>query len=271
MTAQRPRVLIRGGGDLASGVALRLHRAHYAVVITEIPNPLAVRRAVSFAEAIYQGAWEVEEVKAERVVGEAAILEALQQGRIPVVIDPEAALRFKLNPVALVDGRMLKRPPEIDHPAAPLVIGLGPGFTAGLDCHAVIETMRGHNLGRVYWQGCAQANTGIPEPVNGFAVQRIIRAPVEGELHVGLAIGTVIEAGERIVEVGATPVLAGFQGALRGLLPDGVRVHKGQKIGDLDPRADPEYCFSVSDKALAVAGGVLEVLLAREQLPLATE
>ena len=268
MTPQNSLVLIRGGGDLASGVALRLHRAHYPVVITEVSQPLAVRRAVSFAEAIYQEAWEIEGVRAEKIDGVAAVFTTIQKGIIPIVIDPDAELRHELHPIALVDGRMLKRAPDLDQSAAPLVVGLGPGFTAGVDCHAVVETNRGHHMGRVYWQGSAQANTGIPEPVAGFDVQRVVRAPLDGVLGAGLSIGTVIEAGERIAEVDGRPIPAGFRGVLRGLLHDGVSVHKGQKIGDLDPRADPTYCFSVSDKALAVAGGVLEVFLTRGRLPL---
>jgi len=268
MKTQNSLVLIRGGGDLASGVALRLYRAHYRVVIAEVPQPLAVRRAVSFAEAIYQEAWEIEGVRAEKIEGVTAAFTTLQKGNIPIIIDPDAELRHELDPIAMVDGRMLKRAPELDRSVAPLVVGLGPGFTAGLDCHAVVETNRGHNMGRVYWQGSAQPNTGIPEPIAGFDVQRVVRAPADGVLGAGRSIGTVIEAGECIVEVDGKPILAGHKGALRGLLHDDVTVHSGQKIGDLDPRADPSYCFTVSDKALAVAGGVLEALLTREQLPL---
>lgn len=271
MNPQQPLVLIRGGGDLASGVALRLYRAHYRVAIAEISHPLAIRRAVSFAEAIYQGTWEIEGVCVEKVDDAVAAFATLQKGDIPIVIDPGAELRHELDPVALVDARMLKRPPDLDRSAAPLVVGLGPGFTAGVDCHAVIETNRGHYMGRVYWEGSAEANTGIPEPVGGFDVQRVIRSPVDGILGNGRSIGSIIEAGDRIVEVDGKPILAGYKGALRGLLHDDLTVHKGQKIGDLDPRVDPSYCFTVSDKALAVAGGVLEVLLIREQPPLATK
>jgi xanthine dehydrogenase accessory factor len=271
MTSNRPLVLIRGGGDLASGVALRLHRTHYRVVITEVPQPLAVRRAVSFAEAIYQGAWSIEGTQAETVIGVEAVEHALQRGIIPVVVDPDAELRHELHPDALVDGRMLKRPPDLDYTAAPLVVGLGPGFTAGVDCHAVVETIRGHQMGRVYWEGSAQPNTGIPEPVAGYDVQRVIRAPAGGLLGAGLAIGTVMQAGERIAEVDGKPIQAGFKGVLRGLLHDGITVHEGQKIGDLDPRADPSTCFTVSDKALAVAGGVLEVLLSLKRIPPAAD
>jgi xanthine dehydrogenase accessory factor len=263
-------VMIRGGGDLASGVALRLHRAHYQVLITEVAQPLCVRRTVSFAEAIYIGAWEIEGVRAQKVAGEQAIWRALGKGEIPIVVDPEAELRHSIQPIALIDARMLKRPSELDHTAAPFVIGLGPGFTVGVDCHAVVETNRGHFLGRVYWQGQAMPDTGVPEPVAGYDVLRVIRAPVSGELHDGLSIGSVVEEGDRIAIVDDMPIITGFRGALRGLLHNGVRVHEGQKIGDLDPRADPSYCTVVSDKSLSVAGGVLEALLSQELLPTET-
>jgi xanthine dehydrogenase accessory factor len=267
MTTPNAVVMIRGGGDLASGVALRLHRAHYPVLITEVSQPLCVRRTVSFAEAIYKGTWEIEGVRAHKVAGEEAIWSTLERDQIPIVIDPEAALRRPIQPIALVDARMLKHPPELDLTAAPFVIGLGPGFTVGVDCHVVIETNRGHHMGRVYWQGQAQENTGIPGAVAGYDVLRVIRAPAIGELKNGLTIGSVIDQGDQIAEVGDTPVLAGFRGALRGLLHDGVNVQQGQKIGDLDPRADPSYCSSASDKSLAVAGGVLEALMVRKLYP----
>lgn len=267
MTDQAPIVLIRGGGDLASGVALRLHRAHIKVIITEVQQPLAVRRAVSFAEAIYQGTWEIEGVVAEHLLVEGGITQTLEKGHIPVIIDPDATIRNQIKPSAIIDGRMLKRPSELGCDASPLMIGLGPGFTVGADCHAVIETKRGHYLGRVYWEGSAQANTGIPDTVVGFDVQRVIRAPVGGIIKDGLPIGSLLEAGDRITHVGDVPVPAKFSGALRGLLPDGVKVDEGFKIGDLDPRSEREYCFTVSDKALAVAGGVMEALFSQGIIP----
>ena len=260
-------VLIRGAGDLASGVALRLHRAHFKIIMTEVARPLAVRRAVSFAEAIYQGVWEIEGVVADHVEDEHAVQRALAEGHIPVVVDPDAALIQEHHPLAVIDGRMLKRPSGLGVDAAPLVIGLGPGFTVGVDSHAVVETKRGHTLGRVYWEGSAETNTGIPDLVAGYDVQRVIRAPVAGVLREGLPIGSLVKAGDRIVLVGDEPVTANFEGALRGLLHDGVQVEEGLKIGDLDPRAKQEYCFLVSDKALAVGGGVLEVLISQGFLP----
>jgi xanthine dehydrogenase accessory factor len=268
MVDQGKTILIRGGGDLASGVALRLHRAHYKVVISEVAQPLAVRRAVSFAEAIYHDRWEIEGVTAEKVEDDQGIWNTLAKDGIPILIDPDAAIRHQLQPVALVDGRMIKRPSELDMSSAPFVVGLGPGFIVGVDSHAVVETKRGHYLGRVYWEGSAQANTGIPDPVAGYDVERVIRAPVSGELRDGLPIGSLVKAGDQIAVVGETPVIANFDGALRGLLHDGVPVEQGLKIGDLDPRAEPDYCFIVSDKALAVGGGVLEALFSRGIFPI---
>ncbi len=267
MTVKQNIILMRGGGDLASGVALRLHRVGYRILIAEVAHPLAVRRAVSFAEAVYQGIWEIEGVVAEQISHVDDLPSILEAGRIPVLIDPEAIIRDRLNLAAMIDGRMLKRPSELSLTAAPFIVGMGPGFTVGIDCHAVVETRRGHYLGRVYWTGSAQANTGIPDAVAGFDVQRVLRAPVDGELVDGLAIGSLVKAGDQIARVGDVPVRASFDGALRGLLHDGVQVEAGLKIGDLDPRADQEYCFKVSDKALAVGGGVLEALLSQGILP----
>jgi xanthine dehydrogenase accessory factor len=226
-----------------------------------------VRRTVAFSEAIYLGHWEIEGVVARKVENLGAAWDSLMQEELPVLIDPEAAMLKQLQPQVLIDGRMLKRSPDFDLTAAPLVIGLGPGFTAGLDCHAVVETKRGHYLGRVIWQGQAEPNTGIPEPVTGYDVERVVRAPQAGELQEGRPIGDVIEPGETIVRVGEVPVLASFRGALRGLLRDGVEVIEGQKIGDLDPRCDPSFSQFISDKALAVGGGVLEAMLWRGVLP----
>jgi xanthine dehydrogenase accessory factor len=194
-------------------------------------------------------------------------LTCVQHGEIPVLIDPQAELLEQLRPEVIIDGRMLKRPPELGLEVARFVIGLGPGFIAGEDCHAVVETKRGHHLGRVIWQGQAAPNTGVPEAIAGYDVQRVVRAPKAGELQDGRKIGALIEQGETIVRVDDEPVLASFPGALRGLLHDGVEVQAGQKIGDLDPRADPSFSQFVSDKALAIGGGVLEAILARGVLP----
>ena len=259
-------VLIRGGGDLASGVAWRLHRAGFRVAITEIPQPLAVRRLVSFAEAVYRGEFSVEGVTAVRAESTAQALDQLEAGCIPVLVDPGAGCADELQPAVIVDARMLKRYPGESLPKAELVIGLGPGFTAGVNCHAVIETNRGHSMGRVYWQGSAQPDTGVPERVALHQNERVLRAPCDGLLR-GLAeIGALLKNGQPIADIAGQVVTAPFDGVLRGLLHPGLVVHAGLKIADVDPRGDPAYCTHISDKSLAVGGGLLEAVLTNPAL-----
>ncbi len=258
-------VLIRGGGDLASGVALRLHRTGFQVFVTELPQPLVVRRSVSFADAIYRKEIRIEDAPARMARCE-DVPKLLAQGYIPVLADPKAECRKTLNPDVLVDGRMTKVPPDIGLGAAKMVIGLGPGFTAGVDCDAVIETVRGHFLGRVYWQGTAQPDTGLPEAVASHQADRVLRAPVDGILQTYFEIGDAIPEGVVIAEVGGEPVRAQFTGMLRGLLKSGLTIKQGTKIGDLDPRIDMRLHEHVSDKALAVGGGVLEAILSKPEL-----
>lgn len=275
-------ILIRGGGDLASGVALRLNRAGFRVLITELPQPLVVRRLVSFAEAVYSGQVVVEGATARLAgdLGEAGHI--LDAGCIPVLIDPQANLLHLLSsqarigeagvlstpgsPLVLVDGRMTKRTPEYGRDAADLVIGLGPGFVAGENCHVVIETNRGHNLGRVIWKGPAEEDTGLPEAVAERRAERVLRAPVSGQLKNYLEICAHLEPGQLIAEVEGQPVVAPFRGVLRGLIHPGLFVREGMKIGDVDPRDDPRSCRLVSDKSLAVGGGVLEAILTKPEL-----
>jgi xanthine dehydrogenase accessory factor len=266
-------VLIRGGGDLASGVALRLHRAGLQLLITELPEPLVVRRRVSFAQAIFQGWTTVEEVTARRVDDLTQALKIISRGEIPVLVDPQAESLLELRsvfpihePIVLVDGRMIKRPPELSMQAANLVIGLGPGFIAGENCHAVVETQRGYNLGRVLWQGEPERDTGIPDRVTDYGFDRVLRAPTEGVFQAHADIGDHLEAGQLIANVDGAPVRAPFRGVLRGLLYPGLRVQPRLKVGDVDPRDDPRYCMLVSDKSMAIAGGVLEAILSRSEL-----
>jgi xanthine dehydrogenase accessory factor len=266
MDPKRPLVLIRGGGDLGSGVTIRLHRSGFGVLITEVEKPLVVRRAVAFAEAVYEAEVDIEGVIGRLVSDHTAIEAAFKEQVIPVHVDPQAEIQNELKPNAIIDARMRKKAPESTTEAERIIIGLGPGFTAGLDCHAVIETNRGHMMGRVIWNGPAQADTGVPEPVGGYDVDRVLRAPVSGLLKEGQAIGTLVKKGEIVVEVGDTAVRAPFDGVLRGLIHDGLQVQSGMKIGDLDPRGVVESCFTVSDKALAVGGGVLEALLSFEDI-----
>lgn len=266
MTAPLLRILLRGGGDLASGVALRLHRAGWQVLITELAQPLAVRRLVSFSDAIYSGLTHVEEVGAVRVESSTEAKAALAQKKIPVMIDPAARSQDWFNPHVLIDARMLKQPPELAHPAAVLSIGLGPGFTAGEDCHAVIETKRGPFLGRVIWKGQAEPDSGLPERVASYTGERVLRSPVEGEFTAFAAIGVHVEPGDLIGQVDTFEIHAPFAGVIRGLVHDGLIVTKGLKLGDIDPRDDPLISRLVSDKSLAVAGGVLEAILSHQPL-----
>jgi xanthine dehydrogenase accessory factor len=261
------QVFLRGGGDLASGVALRLFRAGIVPLILELSQPLVVRRMVSFAEAVYTGEVKVEEVIARRAEQlEQALLWA-HRGVIPVLIDPDCRSihqeRLGLDQkVILVDGRMTKRPPGYTLNLADFIIGLGPGFTAGLDSHAVVETQRGHFLGRVIWEGGSEPDTGLPEGDPA----RVLRATTDGVYLPKAQIGDHLEMGERVASIAGIPLLASIRGVLRGSLHPGLHVQRGMKVGDIDPRDDPRYCSFVSDKALAIGGGVLEAILAQVDL-----
>ncbi len=258
-------ILVRGGGDLASGVALRLHRSGIGVVITELATPLAVRRTVAFADAVYEKQATIEGVTGRRVDDPddmLKILNAMAKGQIPVLIDPECRSAAVLHPLAIVDGRMTKRPPERLSHHASLYIGLGPGFEAPTNCHAVIETVRGHTLGRVIWEGSTLPDTAEPEG----DTRRLLRAPADGTLQSEARIGQHFEPGETIAVVGGQEIKAPFAGVLRGLLRPGTSAIAGMKIGDLDARDDPRLCELVSDKSLAVGGGVLEALLTRPEV-----
>jgi len=262
-------VLIRGGGDLASGVALRLHRVGLRVVITELTQPLAVRRLVCFSEAVYSGECSVEGVTARRVTDPTdtlRVLQILSKGHIAVLVDPGGEAVKHLHPHVVVDGRMTKQPVPLMPDRVNLIIGMGPGFVAGENCHAAIETNRGHMLGRVIWQGAPEPNTGEPDAVASHRSTRVLRAPADGELVTRAEICDHVEPGQLIAEVAGQPVVASFKGVLRGLLHPGIPVTAGLKIGDVDPRDDPRFCTLVSDKSLAIGGGVLEAILSRPEL-----
>jgi xanthine dehydrogenase accessory factor len=258
-------ILIRGGGDLASGVALRLIRTGLNVVITELPQPLTVRRSVAFSEAVYEKDVVVEGVHA-RVVEDPSdtlkILSTVARKQIPVLIDPEGVATRTLHPLVIVDARMTKNSPERLIHTSLLYIGLGPGFVAPLNCHVVIETKRGHTLGRVIWEGTSLNDTSLPDG----DPRRVLRAPTDGILDSNAMIGQQLKAGQTIASIGGINVVAPFDGVLRGLLHPGLKAIKGMKIGDIDARNDPAVCQLVSDKSLAVGGGVLEALLARPEV-----
>ncbi len=262
-------IVIRGGGDLASGVALRLYRCGFRVVVTELPQPLAVRRSVAFAESIYAGETKVEGVVGKKVTDPTdtlRILRLFSQNQIPILIDPEGESLTALHPSVVVDARMLKSPPPLPKAVVNLIIGLGPGFTTGVNCHAVVETNRGPAMGRVIWNGSAEPDTGVPEAVRERSVDRVLRAPASGVLEAQAEIGQVLEEGQEIAAVAGKPLAAPFRGVLRGLIHPGIQVQEGWKIGDLDPRANPDVTHMVSDKSLAVGGGVLEAILSRPEL-----
>lgn len=254
-------VLIRGAGDIASGIALRLRRAHIRVVMTDTEKPTAIRRTVCFSQAILQGQTEVEGQIAVRAEDPAQTEAALRAGQIPVLADPQAACLAWLRPDAVVDAILAKRNLGTKLTDAPVVVAVGPGFTAGEDCHAVVESMRGHTLGRVIYRGSAIANTGLPGLIGGFGVERVLRAPADGCFHPLKAIGETVAPGEPVALVAGKEMRCAIGGILRGLLPEGTPVTAGMKAGDVDPRADAACCQTASDKALAIGGGVLEAIL----------
>ncbi len=264
-----PLILIRGGGDLASGVALRLHRTGYKIAILELEKPLAVRRTVSFSEAVYEGLQTVEGVTA-RLVSADQLQDTMDAGEIPVLVDPNANIlrnQFLTSPRStfVIDARLLKIVPESLAADVALHIGLGPGFSAGENCHAVVETRRGHTLGRVYWSGSAQSDSGQPEG----DPRRVLRAPHEGVLNAFSKISDHVEEGQKIAEIESktvsqvTEIISPIKGILRGLVRSGLEVTERMKIGDIDPRDDVSFSALVSDKALSVGGGVLEAILTR--------
>lgn len=255
-------VVIRGAGDIATGIALRLWRAHIRVAMTEIEKPTAIRRTVCFSQAVVHGETTVEDITAKRAESPAEALCILESGCIPVLPDPEGACIAVLKPDAVVDAILAKKNLGTKITDAPVVIGVGPGFTAGVDCHAVVETMRGHYLGRVIHEGTAIPNTGIPGLIGGFAGERVLRAPADGIFHQLLEIGAQVKMGDVAATVNGEPMVCTLDGVLRGILADGTPVHKGMKSGDIDPRCELAHCYCASDKALAVGGGVLEAVLA---------
>ncbi|MDW7671354.1 MAG: selenium-dependent molybdenum cofactor biosynthesis protein YqeB [Bacillota bacterium] len=255
------RVIIRGGGDLATGIAHRLHQAGYQLLITEKEQPSAIRRTVSFANAVYLGTMTVESVTACRANSLREAETLWQKKQIPVMVTEAADLCWKLKADVLVDATLAKKNTGIERGLAPIVIGIGPGFEAGRDVDAVVESQRGHQLGRVLYQGKARPNTGIPGSIAGVGIERLLKAPAPGIFKGEAVIGDVVKAGQLVASVNGEPVVSQIDGLLRGLLADGLSVTAGYKVGDVDPRIDPELCSQISDKARAIGGGVLEAIL----------
>ncbi len=255
-------ILIRGAGEMASGVAHRLHRSHFRICMLDIPHPLAVRRGVSFCEAIYDGETEVEGVRAKLISATKEVQSVWEEGKIPLLVDPDGKkTRNLLKPDVLIDAIMAKKNLGTQKDDAPLVIGLGPGFTAGKDVDIVVETNRGHNLGRVLLKGTAESDTGIPGDIGGYTTERVLRTMKKGIFHAHKSIGDRVSKGTVVAIVDDFQVIAKISGVVRGLLRDGVEVRKGMKVGDIDPRRKKEFCSAISEKARAIGGGILEAIL----------
>ncbi len=265
------KILIRGAGDLASGIACRLHRCGFQVVMTEIEVPTTVRRTVAFSPAIYLGEMMVEDIKGVRCDSMGEIQAAVMKKQIAVVQDPQCRMVFRWKPDVVVDAILAKTNLGTSITDAETVIGVGPGFTAGEDCHCVVETKRGHDLGRCIWSGSATPNTGVPGMIGGYAKERLLKAGADGIFMGRCKIGDLVEKDQVVGVVvtesgGEVPVRTAIPGVVRGLLQDGVPVKTGLKSGDVDPRNVVDSCYTVSDKATAIGGGVLEAILRHQAM-----
>ena len=252
-------VLIKGAGDVATGVAHALVKNGYHVVMTEIPNPTTERRAVAFSEAVYEDEWEVEGLTAKKTSPN-EIQHTISEGKIPVVVDPETKILKHLNPDILIDAIMTKRNTSTNLHDAPITIGLGPGFEAGKNVHAAIETSEGSNLGKVYYQGSPQPFHGIPCKIDGKTYERVIKAPQNGTLKVLTSIGEHVDEEQIIAKVDGLEVKAEINGVLRGIMRDGLKVKKNTKLGDIDPRDQKEFCFSIAQRSEIIGEGVLDAI-----------
>lgn len=259
MAPDRPRLcVVRGGGDLATGIVWRLTRAGWPVVVCELPAPLTVRRTVAVSSAVRDGAVEVEGLRAELAPDAAAAVALAETGTVAVLVAPTLPA---VGADVVVDARLAKRNLDTTIDDAPLVVGVGPGFTAGVDCHVVVETQRGHHLGRALWEGSAAPDSGTPGVVAGRGAERVLRAPGHGRADWRVSIGDAVEEGAQLGSVAGVEVSAPFAGVVRGLIAGDVDVRAGTKIGDVDPGNEPARCHEISDKALAVGGGVVEAVL----------
>lgn len=263
---ERKTVVVRGGGDLATGTISKLHRCGYKVLILETATPSAIRRNVAFSEAMYDRETKVEGIICKKINHLEEAEKVWEKDGIPILEDSKGTVIEKLRPFVVVDAILAKRNLGTSKKMAPVTIALGPGFTAGVDVDAVIETKRGHDLGRIYYQGSAAPNTGIPGIIAGYGKERVIHSPADGILCQIKGIGCCVKKGEEIAKVGTEPVLASLDGILRGMIREGYQVKKGMKIADIDPRMDQQKnCDTISDKARCIAGGVLEALLVLAQ------
>ncbi|MHB1391588.1 MAG: selenium-dependent molybdenum cofactor biosynthesis protein YqeB [Clostridia bacterium] len=254
-------IVVRGAGDMATGIAHRLYKSGFRLLLTEIEKPLVVRRSVSFANAIFIGEAEIEGVRAIKALNSESITAIWDNNSIPVLCDNDCSILDKVKPLAVVDAIMAKRNLGTDKGMAPITVGVGPGFEAGVDVDAVVETKRGHDLGRVIYKGSAEADTGIPGNIMGYSAERLLRASKSGNIKIVHEIGDIVKQGDVVAFINGDPVKATIAGALRGLIADNIQVKEGMKIGDVDPRGIREYCYTISEKSRSVAGGVLEAIL----------
>ena len=255
------KILVRGAGEMASGIAHVLRTSGFRLSMTEIPRPMAIRRQVSFCESIWDGFCVVEGVRAQRVQSWEELDDVIALGAIPVIVDPELTCINLWKPDVIVDATLAKRNLGLRSDMAELVVALGPGFSAPEDADVVIETNRGHNLGRLILKGEAAPDTGVPETVAGYSTERVVRSPLDGTLEAKKNIGDLVKEDETIALVDSTPVASTLTGVLRGMIRDSLVVTKGLKIADIDPRAEINYCWSISDKARALGGSVLWALV----------
>lgn len=259
---EKDLIIVRGGGDIASGAIQKLHRSGFKVLVLEIDKPTAIRRNVAFSDAVYNGTSEVEGTKAVLIKNLEELEKAFNNKLIPIAVDPKGDYIEKLKPIAVVDGILAKKNLGTKKTMAPITVALGPGFEAGVDVDVVIETMRGHNLGRLIFEGFAIENTGVPGAIAGFSKERVIHSPVDGVIKNIKTIGDIVKAGEIIAKVNDEPIYATIDGLLRGIIKDGFLVNKGLKIADIDPRLkEVENYTTISDKARNIGGGVLEAIL----------
>jgi len=255
---------IKGAGEIASGIACRLFKSNIKhIFMMETENPLAVRRQVSFCEAVHDDKIIVEGVEAVKIESSHEIDPAWKVNKIPVIVDPHWTCLKKIKPHVVVDAIIAKKNLGTSMSEAPLTIGLGPGFEAGKNVHIAVETNRGHNLGRIISKGCPEPNTGIPGPTNGFTHERVLRSPCAGTFRSDLDIGAVVKKGQVMANVSGNNVIAGIDGVLRGQIRNNTEVDIGLKIGDIDPRGEVGYCSTISEKARAIGGSVLEAVLSR--------
>lgn len=261
---EKPIIVVRGGGDLATGIIQKLHRTGNHVLVLDVSKPTAIRRGVALCDAMFYGEKKVEDLVAVKISQVKEAYDLWDQGKIPILADPEGTSLEELSPMAVVDAILAKKNLGTTRDMAPITIGVGPGFHAGIDVDIVIETNRGHDLGRLIFQGPGAKNTGIPGNIMGKTVQRVIHAPATGKIENLHDIGDLVKEGEPIAHIADTPVLSKLDGVLRGIIGTGTEVFQGMKIADVDPRGDVSACTTISDKSRNIGGGVLEAFYLRK-------